>query len=174
MRSIGKSSATIVVSALVLLIGGLITATMMTAVVYRVWAVANEVRRSSLESQQELPQTVGVAVYNMSLCSLLNNTIEPKPWNLVVYNAGNKRMLVDHIAIELDGRKVREWEQEYMLLPGQYRHYELSGVCEGGECARVKVHVHTADGVYRTGGYSIPDPYLLTERKDGRCHEPGG
>ncbi len=164
--------ATIVITFLVLMMGGLITATMMAAVAYTAWRVAYEVKRSSYESQQELSQTIGIALYNISLCALLNNTIQPRNWTLVVYNAGNKRMVIDHVAVELDGEKVREWGNEYLLLPGHYKRYELSGTCINQECAMLKVHVHTDDGVYSVGVYSTPDPYQLIMMKGGKCHEP--
>lgn len=166
-------SATVVIAALVLSIGALIAAVLMSAAVFRIWRIAHELRGSALESQEELPQRIGIAVYNVSLCALLNNTIEPRKWGLVVYNIGNKRLKVDHIAIERGGARVREWSNEYELLPNQYKYIGLEGICNREECAELRVHVHTADGVYGVGGYWLPDPYVLTHVREGRCHEPG-
>ncbi|MEM2233784.1 MAG: hypothetical protein QXP81_09635 [Nitrososphaerota archaeon] len=164
------------VSAPALLVLGfamLLAALLLFSAAAKVWELALAVKRSSVRGQQEHPQYLWAFVYDKSLCAKLRGLNVDQTPKLLIWNSGQKPLVVDSIFLVKGGSSRDIGVGNGIELDGgEYRSWNIQDVCSPGQCSDVQVHVHTTDGIYVIGGYAIPDPSVFTEGRGSACREP--
>lgn len=154
-----------VVAALAILSLALITMTAITLMMHRMAGFNFGALEGSLEKRGE---SIAIYLYNVSLCDLLNGNVYPSKWRLVIVNTGPIEVEVDSLVVEKLGTTILQ-RRNVKLEPGGYKSFMIGD----GDYHDARVYAHTTRGSLFVGGYEIPDPYMLVERrKGGGCLEP--